>query len=171
MKENTRSALRDQGVRTLYTSVHYAFLADLAFAAQTSDQPGQPTIPLPWGPPERSKKTTESNRETIRRIRGGKKPTVEDIVAKVVLINDKIKEIKNGDEIGSINRAMILHEKAKNFLNDSLSASTIKVKDNEVRLDMISNLRKLTGIQVSPESLGENGQQQQFINSVQQRIH
>ena len=173
MKENTRNDLRDQGVRTLYTSAHHAFLADLAFAAQTSDQPG-PTEQSPYREARLNavREATESSRETIRRIRGGKKPTlpIEDIVAQVVLINDKIKEIKDGNGIGSINRATMLHDETKKFLNDSLNASTIKVKDNEVRLDMISNLRDITGIQVSPESLRENGQQQQFIRSVQQRI-
>lgn len=168
MSDDDRSGLRDQAVRTLYMSAHHAFLADLAFAAQTSDQPGtNAQFPYREANLNAVREANESSREIIHRIRNGKKPIlpIEDIVSDVVRIEDKIKEIKNGDGVGSIARAKESYNEAKVLLQEGKTAQVSKVNDNQVRKDMISRFESFTGITIPAEK-----DKSDIIIEVQQRI-
>ena len=172
LQEDDRTTLRKQAVHTLYMSSHQAFLASLAFAAQTSDQ-AETTVQSPYREARLDiVKDNLDNRDTIRRIREDKKPTlpVENIAVTDVIIENLIRNIKSSSAIGSINRATTLYTEAKNYLRELGQAEIYQANDDNTRNEMVRKLQELAGIPVSLESLRTEQGRNKFIHDVKERI-
>ena len=158
-------ALRNQAVNTLYSSTHHAFLANLVFAAQISDQADQTgQFPYLKARFDTVKGNLENSRETIRQIRANLNPVLP--VDEITASDDQIRDILNRIH-SSFQSANSSYLKALESIEKQYSTSERIEQDNRILEGWASELEQLTGFYFGT---GSNQLQTVDANDVRTRV-